>query len=527
MSSNAYGFDFLQSQHLDDTSQNQRGTDGGHDLPSELEAVGGFASSHNKPDLEKQADVLAFLKNHRGSGCMATSVIYRATGVDLEKDLKVADSLQKNPKVKVEMVPDPENPALSVATYAYQAKYATVRDRASLLAQINRMFSGIPVRDLHDSYPDIEEDIAALIAGGDVIAVMNTEDKDRVLFPRGEPFLVEMDGIVSIPSSYTRAQSEPASQQSETPPDPSKEPDDGSGQNTMKPPLPRRANCYIVDTDVDPREQIRRGEAIQIGGQWFRISSAVKEGVSLAEQPARAQAPLSVVSLTELSDRNELDGYIRAFTEKKIPLDAHLCREAEKNLHDAKLARETLLKLTHGRTSGVVGQLLGSNAHSSNPTSLASSVAGKAVSNQRKRPTASKLANASQSKTSNVPKDALEKAAADSSLALFSHPRRHGCTLDVRDMYLKTRALVPESDADLKRLLVENKLLEPSEELRRKRMKFGSNLDKDGKPKKRRYYERKNQRMTNIHLDGTEIGAALNRAMENKKEGKTVGDGGM
>ena len=61
------------------------------------------------------------------------------------------------------MVPDPENPALLVANYAYQAKYATVRDRTTLLAQINRMPNGVPMRDLGDSYPTVVEDLQALM----------------------------------------------------------------------------------------------------------------------------------------------------------------------------------------------------------------------------------------------------------------------------------------------------------------------------------------------------------------------------
>ena len=64
--------------------------------------------------------------------------------------------------------------------------------------------------------------------------------------------------------------------------------------------------------------------------------------------------------------------------------------------------------------------------------------------------------------------------------------------------------------------------------MRRPRLtKTGANVDNDGKPKKRRYYERKNQRMTNTHLEGTEIGAVLARATEKQKQGKSVGDGGM
>eukprot|EP00525_Craspedostauros_australis_P007459 CAMPEP_0198127912 /NCGR_PEP_ID=MMETSP1442-20131203/48246_1 /TAXON_ID= /ORGANISM="Craspedostauros australis, Strain CCMP3328" /LENGTH=142 /DNA_ID=CAMNT_0043787985 /DNA_START=21 /DNA_END=449 /DNA_ORIENTATION=- len=120
-----------------------------------------------------------------------------------------------------------------------------------------------------------------------------------------------------------------------------------------------------------------------------------------------------------------------------------------------------------------------------------------------------------------------QKAAADTNLHLYSHARRHGCTKDVRSMYLATRSLVPESDADVHNLLRKNKLAEPGEQLRRPRLKRKTNVDNDGKPKKRRYYERKNQRMTNLHLKGTEIGAILQRASEKQQKGESVGDGGM
>ena len=127
-----------------------------------------------------------------------------------------------------------------------------------------------------------------------------------------------------------------------------------------------------------------------------------------------------------------------------------------------------------------------------------------------------------------ITKEDLEKAASDPALALYCHARRHGCTLDVRLMYLATRSEVPTSDEGLRQALIKHKLLEPGEDMRRMRLtKTGSNVDNDGKPKKRRYYERKNQRMTNTHLEGTEIGALLHRAAEKQKQGKTVGDGGM
>lgn len=522
MANNSYGFDFLKSEH--------KLGDDGEPIYEVASAASIFIDSpevnrdaHDKPDLEKQFDILAFLQKHRGSGsCLAPNIILRATGIDLESDVTVATMLQSNPKVKTEFIPDPENPALLVPHYAYQAKYPTVRDRASLLAQINRMHTGVPARDLVDSYAGIEADIRALVTGGDAIAIQNTEDKDKILFPRGDCFFVELDGLLALPDlagsavafqDKTDVAKLEANGIKKSPPNPE---DDGM--------------IYLVDTDVDPRKQIRRGEALQVGGQWFRVSSAVRAGVSLAEQPARAHAPLSVVSLTELSQRNEIDGYIRPFTAKKLPLDDALSEAAQNNVRSARQARELLLKLAHGRSGGVTGQLTGSHAHSSNPTTLAASFATAAASHQhRKRPNTAFLKSApSEQQPVELSKVALEKAAANPSLALYSHARRHGCTNDVREMYLATRASVPESDYDMHRVLLEHKLLEPNELMRRPRLAVrGDNVDNDGKPKKRRYYERKNQRMTNTHLEGTEIGALLARAAEKQKLGKSVGDGGM
>jgi hypothetical protein len=75
--------------------------------------------------------------------------------------------------------------------------------------------------------------------------------------------------------------------------------------------------------------------------------------------------------------------------------------------------------------------------------------------------------------------------------------------------------------------MVKHKLLDPGEAIRRPRLERKPNVDNDGKPKKRRYYERKNQRMTNVHLVGTEIGNILEAAKEKQQQGKNVGDGGM
>jgi hypothetical protein len=79
---------------------------------------------------------------------------------------------------------------------------------------------------------------------------------------------------------------------------------------------------------------------------------------------------------------------------------------------------------------------------------------------------------------------------------------------------METDSLVTGTNVDLQQLLVKHKLLEPGELMRRPRFKRSSNADNDGRPKKRRYYEPKNQRMTNTHLEGMEIEAVLARAAE-------------
>jgi hypothetical protein len=626
---NRYGLDFLRREHvLDEIGSTSRDNDPSRNSifseteidadrvnSSSIDTEALAASVANKPDLEKQFDVIHFLQAHRSAGWMPPSVIYQRTGIDLEEEtnIKVAQMLQRNPKIKVETVPDPENPSLTIDTYAYQAKYNHVRDRKTLLAQINRCKNGVPMRDMIDSYDTVMGDLDALICAGDVLALYNTEDKDKVLFPRGEPFFVELDGIINPPAEKKKQTNQPpdddatnntvekaeatatVTTQEDAKPktevgesnnsinnvnssndndndndidnsnsnndnnDNDKTPDNASPLRDEKktaegptpvpspsgttsamppPPLPKSPPrpAYCVETDSDPTTQVRRGEAIQIGGTWFRVSSAVKEG-PLKDQPARATAPLSVVSRKDLSKRNEIDGYIRPFTEKILPADAAFPPSAIENLQKAKEARERLLKLAHGgRAGGAASQLLGTNAHASNPVALASSLGTSHAAGSRRRP--GKLHHGSGiggGATSNARSRAagqeamakLKEAALDPYLSLYSHARRHGCTKDVREMYLKTRSKVPQSDVDLKAALVEHKLLDPGEEMRRARLQKRANVDNDGKPKKRRYYERKNQRMTNTHLEGTEIGAVLRRATEKQQQGQQVGDGGM
>jgi hypothetical protein len=439
--SNTYGLDFLRREH----TLNEEGQPQTSDTPPRVVSSAAAwadgdalaASVAHKPDLEKQFDVIHFLQAHRASGCLAPSVIYQKTGIDLQDNEAVAGMLKHNTKIRVEQVPDPENPSLMIASYAYQAKYNNIRDQSSLLAQINRCKNGVARRDLEDAYDGVETDLEALITAGDVVAIVNSEDKDKIIFPRGEPFLIELDGIINVPVVDSKDTLAVNDTTNGSPPKHNKTNGTTNGGIKLENEVeespaadhkPIQRSVFCLETDIDPRSQIRRGEAVQVGGQWFRVSSAVKEG-PLKDQPARAQAPLSVVSLTDLSKRNEQDGYIRPLSEKVLPLDDKLAKKGLDNLKNAKEAREILHKVAHGRSGGVASQLLGSHAHASNPTTLAASF-GTASAGSRKRPNKS-------SAMSNAHKQDVEtaqQAASNTAMSLYSHARRHGCTNDVREV---------------------------------------------------------------------------------------------
>ena len=705
--SNIHGFDFLRSEHTlpsDATAFDGPAAasgSGSSTIPSSATKYSSAVASPNRPDLEKQHDVIKFLNAHRSSGCLPPHVIQTSTGVNLNPaspsyEPIVAQYLSNNRKVRIEEVPDPENPTLILPTYGYQAKFANVVDRTTLLAQINRCPSGVGVRDLVDSYDGAEADITALVAAGDVLAVANPEDKDRILFPRGEQFLVELDGVVGTgtyeqckedlgkameESNKIREQTKEAAAAAAAAADATKNDSankaataDGangsaeasadtaadtaaaadttasaadttaSAADTTTSPAGATESAadttastaaaaastagatassttdtaqseelraqklaaaiskekearhrldrasHLLSTDIDPRVQIRRGEAINVGGSWFRVSSAVQDGVPLDKQPTRAQAPPSVVMMKDLSRKNDADGYVRPFGEYSskatrgfcIPLDHPLPDEARENVRRAEAARDRLHKVAGsvkgagggssrvGVTGGASSQLVSSHAVAANPDSSASafvssfkaSVGGGGggggsggLAGGRKRPGVGRTGAAGRagaaggipSKTARLgdtsstgggdqsdPQKTLaelvqeaKEAATDPSL-MYTHARRHGCTKDVREMFLATRDDVPQSEVELYNLMIHHKLIEPGEPMRRPRMKLKNpDLDNDGKPKKRRYYERKNQRMTNTHLIGTEIGAALARAAERQQQGKSVGDGGM
>ena len=552
--SNVYGFDFLKTDHkTNESDQPPPPSSSQSNVPITTTDIPFNQQQQptQKSDLEKQHDVIKFLKNHRSSGCLPPSILYNRIGVDLQEggdDETVRSMLLQNKLIKVEEEPDPENPSLTILKFGYQAKFNNVRNKTGLLAQINKSKYGIRRMDLLDSYEGVENDINSLITAGEIMGLPNSEDKNNyILFPRGEPFYVELDGHIGA-----KLQLQPTTQQSNNVSDPTV-------------PVPMETNLsdsFMIETDGNPKKQIRRGEAVWVGGQWFRVSSAVKH-LPLSEQPPRAQAPLTVTSYKDLSKKNDAEGYIRPFTTKIISLDHSLSTESIQNIRQGKEALTKLQKAAstvgggggRGITGGVSSQLLSSNATSDNYETLVEKFVFTSggggghlgsTSAARRRPTTttgatsmmmsgkshyhlSQYGHKKKDSSSSSHIEEVTQAAKDPTL-IYNHPRRHGCTLDLRELYLATKNDVPkpENEIEIFNMMIEYKLLDKNSKMKRPRMsEQNRSVDKDGKPMKRRYYVKKSDQLRNDHLKNTEIGDILQAALDKQSQGKAVGDGGM
>jgi len=315
----------------------------------------------------------------------------------------------------------------------------------------------------------------------------------------------------------------------------------------------------MLKISSDPRTQVRRGEAICICGQWFRISSAVIRGVPNENQPARAQPPPTVAMMKDLSTKN-LGEYVKPFDSSTLSLDASINNGTASTIENAVIGRARLRSAMsimggaggiggggmRGSGGGALGgggvaeraasSILSQEASAPNPSTLAAelakytpkSVAGAMGGKVRGRPIgASALAAALQYKADAAA--AVKTAASNPTILGQARARRHGCTVDVRKMYLATASELPsKAEEDVHDLMVKHGLLDENEEWRQTRTKRNTErkVGEDGRLKKRRYYTKRGQQFTNKHLSG-DIRATLERALERQEQGKVVGDGGM
>ncbi|CAM9346615.1 unnamed protein product [Chrysoparadoxa australica] len=223
-----------------------------------------------KSDIEKQADVLMFLKSLPDRRPAGAAEIEAATGVVLDsKDKEVKEMLRGNPKVEIQNEDDP----MAETFYVYYAKY-NVKNRQGLLNLIAKCTSGVNRADLFDTYPEARSDIESIVRCGDVIAVKNKELSTLLLYPRGPVFLTKLRGEVSI--EY--------------------------GKSVAKCTEP----LYT---------EIRRGEAVKLGEHWTRVSSEVES----ERQPQRAIPPESVAFDKDMSSMN-VYAYEFEPGEKDLPL---------------------------------------------------------------------------------------------------------------------------------------------------------------------------------------------------------------
>lgn len=114
---------------------------------------------------------------------------------------------------------------------------------------------------MEDSYyAGIENDIETLITAGDVIvAAQNTEDKDnKILFPRGEAFYVELDGLLSAPDSPQKA-AEAAN------------PSEVSSAATTQSPMPKKKKNPKMDSRKRKFETYSNGHNPKDDGQVYGV----------------------------------------------------------------------------------------------------------------------------------------------------------------------------------------------------------------------------------------------------------------
>ncbi len=251
--------------HLTFLQHTQSSTTTGVDDP-----WGDFGVEDKRSDQEKHADVVDYLLKLT-SGQWAHSVdVEKVLGIFLKgKDHLVLRWLRTNPKVEIKETDSGE-------FYRYRAKY-DITNRNELMKLIDRHAMGISLNDVKTAYKTAEQDVEKMLVGGDIIACKNKEKKDQTLFPRKRPFLAQLSGT----ASYYPGKS-------------------------------------AITTDKDVSTEIRRGDAIGVGDNWFRIDMSL-EGAR-TNQPERARPPLSVCHIP-LPEKAAPRKYDRPFTSTEIPLD--------------------------------------------------------------------------------------------------------------------------------------------------------------------------------------------------------------
>lgn len=231
------------------------------------------AVEKQKTPIVMQAEIVTYLQKLTAEQKVTNIDILRELGIDLlRRDRAVMPLLKNNPKVICTETGE------NAFQMQYRAKF-DVQNANDLLNLIQRVQTGVSDHDVADCYHGVRDDIKALITSGQVIACKNKEKdhKDIILYPRYQPFFVGLSGEARVV--------------------PGKE---------------------IVEISSDITGEIRRGDAVLLGDNYFRVDCRISGGRS--NQPERAKAPLSVSSI-ESHDLRGKNKYYLDFTDKTLPLD--------------------------------------------------------------------------------------------------------------------------------------------------------------------------------------------------------------
>ena len=355
-----------------------------------------------RPDLEKQAAVVACLRRRVGQKPLNAQKLIEEMGadaVDLRIDSGVDAMLRRNPRVRVALDDEGE------ATYVYKAAHDDVHDFESLVQFVEQAKDGVRAVDLYDTYIGAADDVEKAIVAGDVLACFDASIRKVCLFPRGQPYVVGLSNAV-------------------------------------------RDSRATLQTRRDLRGDVRRGDAVKIAKvsrgahelimdrssvKWFRIDSKVHHS---GAQPKRAQRPLSASSLREMHSSNV---YVSEYDAQTVPLGVD--EEDEDDSDDEYPVHVSLAK--------------------------------------------------------------------------------HGCTNDVRALWLETAEQTPTDRSLLQRKLAEADLQHGSLQRRPRGKK---RKEEEEAKKKRRRVNPKFAKLTNTHLAGTPIGDVLQAALEGRDiEGSATG----
>ena len=244
-----------------------------------MSLTGGIGVSLKSDDQElkyasstgNQAIIIQYLRSISTKSA-SIDEIKKECQVDLYKDSETFSLLRKHKKITSHL----NDKKIWYFQYLEKYKISNKYELLRLISHEHDAYVGIALEDIRSCYDGIQQDIDTCLRCGDLIACRNQDTKDKILFPRHQAFISPLSGLVTA--------------------------------------FP---NKNYVKTSMNLVPEIRRGDAICIDQQWFRVSSSTKSN-SLTE-PLRSVAPLSVSSEKEMSSQNV---YIEKFDEERLPIDA-------------------------------------------------------------------------------------------------------------------------------------------------------------------------------------------------------------